>query len=348
MSIVIDLPENVKDFRPVIFFLFTFIPVLQVCGQDSTLFSHLAAIPTLEIEITVDFDTLLETRNQAQDVKLRVVRDDEVLEEWNAELQSRGKYRRRVCDFPPVELNFKKKDLRASGYLPFDKFKLVTHCLDTQEGEENILQEYVAYRLYNLITDFSFRVKLLSVSYLDTHTGKRKHKGYGMLIEPTKEMAHRLGGEEVEIFGLTPDSIDAHNYTTVALYNFLIGNFDWDLLLTRNIKLVRTPDRKFHIVPYDFDFAAIVSPSYARLSPDFEISSIRDRVYLGQGHKSVLASSLRKFTEQKSAIMRFCAGFEELKKRERKDIQEYLEACYAFFNNSANLLEYKYVLPHEE
>ena len=48
-----------------------------------------------------------------------------------------------------------------------DKFRVVTHCRDRDEYEENVLEEYLAYRIYALLTEISFRVRLARITYGD-------------------------------------------------------------------------------------------------------------------------------------------------------------------------------------
>ena len=76
------------------------------------------------------------------------------------ELRPRGITRRKICDFPPLKLNFNKKELRAAGlYGDYDKLKLVSEC---QLDEKLLLREYLAYCLYNEMTDRSFRAHLVN------------------------------------------------------------------------------------------------------------------------------------------------------------------------------------------
>jgi len=49
----------------------------------------------------------------------------------NIRLKPRGKFRRKICDFPMIKIDFSKKDLKKRRYKKFDDYKLVTHCMDT-------------------------------------------------------------------------------------------------------------------------------------------------------------------------------------------------------------------------
>ncbi|MBK9492182.1 MAG: hypothetical protein IPO07_27855 [Haliscomenobacter sp.] len=58
---------------------------------------------------------------------------------------------------------------------------MVTHCIENKTiGNEQLLKEFLTYRLYNLLTDKSYRVQLIQITYVDSN-GKDKEKRYGFL-----------------------------------------------------------------------------------------------------------------------------------------------------------------------
>jgi alkylation response protein AidB-like acyl-CoA dehydrogenase len=68
--------------------------------------------------------------------------------ELSIELSTRGRFRFRNCDFPPLMLNFSKKELRGMGLTTpeHDKLKLVTHCLEERfMAKELVAKEALAY-----------------------------------------------------------------------------------------------------------------------------------------------------------------------------------------------------------
>jgi len=117
----------------------------------------------------------------------------------------RGKFRRVKCDFPPLKLNFSKKQLKKVGLRStFDKYKLVTHCIADEEGKQALLKEFATYKMYNEITPESFRVHFLEVIYQDIHNTAHKIKQFAFLIEENDELADRLGGKLIIRYGLKP------------------------------------------------------------------------------------------------------------------------------------------------
>ena len=83
-----------------------------------------------------------------------------------------------------------------AGYNPeFNKLKLVTHCLENKfEGNENVMKEYLLYKLYNEITPESFRVQFVKITYLDSKGKLGKIKRFGFIIESKDQLAFRLQG----------------------------------------------------------------------------------------------------------------------------------------------------------
>ena len=77
-----------------------------------------------------------------------------------------------VCSFPPIRLNFKKKGNLDNIFAGQDRLKLVTHCNSSKIFNQYVLQEYLTYKHYSVLTDYSFLVRLLKVTYVDSATNK--------------------------------------------------------------------------------------------------------------------------------------------------------------------------------
>lgn len=217
----------------------------------------------------------------------------------------RGKFRRNRCGFAPLKFNFGKKDLLASGLTNFDKYKLVTPCFSGADAEALIMKEYLAYRAYNLLTPYSFRVQLLEITYRDADGKHDDRTVTAFLIEDTDEMAARLGGEELDnAHGQPAEAFDAKAEATHALFQYLVGNGDWSLPLNRNVKMVKMPDGSIIPVGYDFDFTGWVGAPYASPTSDIGQTSIYERVYLGYYQEDELLRGVStEFREQRKEIL---------------------------------------------
>lgn len=227
---------------------------------------------------------------------------------WDLKISTRGKFRRARCEMPPLKFNFSKKDLRAAGLTEFDKYKLVLPCFENPQAEELVLKEYLAYKAYEMITPFSYRTQLLKLSIKDVNGGP-DHLVTAFLIEATDEMAARNGGTELEnILGNTADYYDQEAEVTHALFQYLVGNGDWSLVLGRNVKVIQIGDRNIP-VGYDFDFTGWVGAPYATANSNVGQKSIYERIYLGYAQTDqVIDEVAGKFQEQRRAILKLING----------------------------------------
>ena len=91
---------------------------------------------------------------------------------FEIKVKTRGNFRKNPtnCNFPPLKLDFKKDELENSIFEGQNRLKLVTHCRSgNMEYDQYVIQEYLAYRIYNIITNKSFKVRLARVNYIDNH-----------------------------------------------------------------------------------------------------------------------------------------------------------------------------------
>lgn len=291
-----------------------------------------------ELTITTDLVQFMENRkiDEYQEATIEYLGQNGQEVSRNIKLKARGKYRNRVCDFPPIKIKFSKKDLLNAGYNPeFNKLKLVTHCLDEKLiGNENVMKEYLMYKLYNELTPESYRVQLAKITYLDSKGKLGKIKRYGFVIESTDQMAFRVGGTECECMNPNPTDLHADIENRVALFQFMIGNEDWNTMLNRNITLVKPFfGGKMTLVPYDFDFAGAVYPSYAIPNWDLGLTSVRDRFYQGNDvANDILKSTLEQFKQKRADFSAIILNFSPLARTARIEILDYLDSFYDQIN----------------
>lgn len=202
----------------------------------------------------------------------------------------RGKSRTVVCDFPPLRLNFSKTGAEQTIFSGQDKLKLVTHCRGKKErSENNTLEEYTAYRIFNLLSEAGYRVRLLRISYQDTD-GRLKNLDrpyYGFLIESDAELAARLGAEIVEIPGLPYSRLNVGQTALLYVFQYLLGNVDWSFVTAdgatsccHNVDLL-SMDEQLYPIPYDFDFSGFVNARYAKPAAEVGTRRVTTRVYRG-------------------------------------------------------------------
>ncbi len=256
---------------------------------------------------------------------------------FDISVKTRGFYRRKYldCDVPPLRLNFKKKQVEETVFANQDKLKLVTHCKNKIDAyEQYALQEYLIYKSYNLLTDNSFRVRLVHITYIDTEGRRKPITKYGFLIEDEDRLAERLGGRNLETGIIHQEKTDKVQATRLALFQFMIGNTDWSVPAHHNIKFVyRDPQTPPLAVPYDFDMAGLINTPYAEPDPKLGIRTVRDRLFRGycrtdEDFEAIFAE----FNAQQEATYALFNDFPYLDKKPRKRAIKYLDEFYETIN----------------
>ena len=209
--------------------------------------------------------------------------------EHSIKVRVRGMSRRHLCSFPPLRFYFAVDDTAQSIFEGENKLKLVTHCRENKSAQLDTLQEYAAYRIFNLISDVSYKVRLLHITYTDTD-GRLKEDifdRYGFLIESESGLADRVGGQPALVTGVSLRTLDSQQAAAVFVFQYLIGNTDWSLVTAdeddtccHNGDLVDVGSVRYY-VPYDFDLSGLVNARYARPDPSLRISRVTQRQYRG-------------------------------------------------------------------
>lgn len=306
----------------------------QGLEKDSTrtIFQLLKEEEITELTLEANFDSLFENKKQniEHEAKILLSLNKDSMQSLQLKIRPRGVFRRRYCEIPPLRLNFNKKDLKELGLSEdFDKLKLVTPCVNDVAGDQVLLREYWTYRLYNEISPNSFKVHLLKINYVNTEAPDTIQERIGFLIENTKELAHRIGGEIVDSFGLQLKGINAAAYHNLTVFNYMIGNLDWKLQVQRNMKLIHHPQDGIITVPYDFDMSAMVWPSYARLNPDYGQTAFQERFCIGEFvSKESLDKTLKVFKNIKTSCRDHIKDCPFLNSKSKRDMLSYLNSFY--------------------
>ncbi|UCG86841.1 MAG: hypothetical protein JSW71_23595 [Gemmatimonadota bacterium] len=258
----------------------------------------------------------------------------------DVQVKTRGKFRLnpRNCRFPPLRINFKKKQVENTVFAGQDKLKLVTHCQDKREEyEQYVLLEHVVYRTYNLLTDLSYRVRLARITYVDTEEDREPLTKYAFFIEEKDDMAARNGWEVVPAPVVPPAAYEQDQLNLAEVFQFLVGNTDWTAFKSapdeteccHNVTVVGNPAGPVYPVPYDFDWTGLVSARYARPDPSLSIRSVRQRLYRGRCREpDQLDVTIPAFLRQKEAIYALVQGQEGLDEKRVEDAVKYLDEFY--------------------
>lgn len=221
------------------------------------------------------------------------------------ELRTRGNFRRRqsICPFPPLRLDIRPRDARGTMFAGERRFKLVTHCRSNDLYEQYVLQEYLIYRIYALLTDLSLRTRLGRITYEDVSGREDPVTRYAFLIEREERLADRHGMRVVEDTGAPMARLDPQHTVFVAVFQYFIGNTDWSVRALHNIILLADSAGRLFPVPYDFDWSGAIATRYARPDTSLHIRSVEQRLYAGYcGSPEEFEQVFGKFRRNRAAI----------------------------------------------
>lgn len=310
---------------------------IGLSAQNPTLFDQFGHTELLKLELEFSLDTMYAKVDTNEEYPA-IFRYQDAHGNWvelPSEIRARGRYRRRVCDFPPLRIDFSKSDLRARGLAEHDDMKLVTHCQTGKKGKEAVLREYLAYKMYQELSDHALRAQLVEVTYKDTESNQELVK-YGILLEDIDELAARKASMECdECFGLSTVAFQQENLRTHAMFQYMIGNVDWSIPMSRNLKILKPVDGGLNtVVPYDFDFSGIVNVGYAVPARDIGQEKVGERVYLGaELNSSELQSTIQLFKSRQGRFEAMVSDFDLLSRNDRREILEYLQSFYDALDN---------------
>ena len=282
------------------------------------------------LDITIKFDVSEYMRKKPDEYMDAVItfyytKDDSV--SYDISLRSRGERRREICAFPPIRLNFKNTNTVYNDIDSMKNIKMVTHCNTSSMYDNYVLKEYLIYKMYNLVTEYSYRVRLLGVKYIDTGSRGRFYSKFGFLIEPMDVLEKRLDVLELENIPFRYENMIPDMFDRMAIFQYMIGNTDWQLVTYHNMKVVKSIDQQRAIpIPYDFDYSGYVNATYAVPHPMFPIEDVRQRYFMGACRPdSTYRRITREFMDNKDNFYGLKDKCELLDERSARHINNYLD-----------------------
>jgi hypothetical protein len=288
----------------------------------------------LKITLTTDIKWLRDKRIDTMEVDGTVLFEDldGSMAERPVEVRTRGNFRRdkRNCNFPPIRLDFPKKEMEGTVFDGQDKLKLVSPCHDSRDQYQRyVYKEYLVYKLHELISPMSFRVRLVEVTFVDINDDYDSRTKIGFLIEDEDQMAERNSATYVDVEEFHPGRMDGEMSVVASVFNYMIGNTDFSPVFFHNAKLIRTDDARYVPVPYDFDFAGAVNTRYATPDPSLSIRRVTDRLYRGFCRPELQYEPIRSlFGSQRQAVWDLYEGFTMMDENHREDALEFFEEFF--------------------
>jgi len=258
--------------------------------------------------------------------------------ELDIKIRARGRFRRNkhICRFPPIRLNFKTSQTKGTLFHKQDKLKLVTHCQRSSTYAQVLLREFTAYRILNVMTDASYRVRLLRITYVDTDGKRADDTRWGFVIEHKDRLAKRLNKSVLDIPKTTSASLNPEYANMISMYHLLIGNTDFSPIkgstgdaCCHNHVLFGNENEPVWSIPYDFDQAGLVNAPHAGPNPRLKLRNVRDRLYRGRCLRNdQINSTIAMYEEKREAIMQVLGELDVAKSGSVKSMTSYVKNFY--------------------
>mgnify|MGYP001822409312 FL=1 len=298
---------------------------------------------TLAVTITAPLTTVAKERPKEDYVpgQFSFTAADGTSVSLDVEIRTRGHFRHETCDFPPLTLNFKKSQTDGTLFDKQDKMKLVVHCDDSKRYEQAVLREFLAYRMLSQVTNLSFRVRLLRVTYVDSEQRRDEQVRYAFLLEHKNRLAKRIGRKDLEIARTKVSAIQPDQLNLTSVFAFLIGNTDFspvagppDDECCHNYVLFGNDVDPILAIPYDFDQSGFVDAPYALPNENLRIRSVTQRLYRGRcANNEHLEESIGMFSNERDKLFALIADQEGLDSRARKQVTRYLDDFYEIIDD---------------
>ena len=263
----------------------------------------------------------------------------------DVEVAPRGISRRNlVCKFPPLKVYFDKEQTKDTAFRGNKSLKLVSYCHSSPKYEQYNIKEFLIYRIYNLITDLSFRVKPLVVDYVDTVKKGKPVTRFGFLIEDIDAVAKRNKLKKLKSGRVTIKQLDPAETSKYMLFQYLVGNLDWsatsgksETRCCHNSRAIGKSDNELpkYMIPYDFDSTGLVSTHYAAPPLGLKVgTNIRQRLYRGFCmHNDFLPKAAELFAQERENIVALFTDDKHLNDRIRAKAINYLGGFYTVLND---------------
>lgn len=292
----------------------------------------------LELTITLPLKEVInnrEERNEHESI-LSFTGADGTEFNHNIKVKLRGKTRalNQICSFPPLQLRFNKKETSNSIFKGQKKMKLVTHCQNDRNYEELIQREYLVYKMYQIISPYSFNVRLCRIKYIDEKKPKQEKIHYGFLIESISDVAKR---NDLTVFKAkirNQENLNKENLDKLIFFELLIGNLDWSISERHNMKLIIGENGALPIaVPYDFDYSGMVNTPYAIPPEEFNIPDVRTRVFRGYCRSNGYAETIAFYKSIEGELREEVNKSSFLNGKSMNSINKYLDSYYKNLNS---------------
>jgi len=326
------------------------MPILECTGQiksekkaSNSLFDE---TKPLKITLSTDFQRLLNDTSATDDYLPAILveyEDKGKKTEYAVKVKAAGNTRlnENICDFPLIRLNFKKSELENTSFAGQDKVKLITHCRDDADFENYVVLEYLAYKSYGILTAFSYKVRLVNITYLDISGNYPETTKTAFFVESDENMASRVGGKISDKKIWSADSCQQDLVSLLTVFEFMIGNTDWWINTRHNINIIELSNGNLIPIPYDFDYSGLVNTPYSVPSKLLPIAEVRQRFLKGECMGiEYYQPAINTYLARKDVILNLLADETLLDRRSQKAATNYFEDFYRIIESPKQFNDY--------
>jgi hypothetical protein len=144
-----------------------------------------------------------------------------------------------------------------------------------------LYEEYLLYKTYNILTENSYRTRLVEIVIKDKQLRVEPIVMSGFLIEDDELLEERTGHKVFDGRVYSQDSCGAQSVDVLSMFQYMIGNTDWYINTKHNIDVFQAEDGTLIPVAFDFDFAGVINMPYAMPSREIPIRRVTQRYYKG-------------------------------------------------------------------
>jgi hypothetical protein len=220
-------------------------------------------------------------------------------------IKTRGIWRLKNCDFPPIWLNF-NSSVKGTEFRGLDQVKLTSYCRNNDEYERYVMRELMLNRALRLLTPASHAVRAVRVTYVDSASGKKETTRLGFVQEEPLTLAGRMNGRMMKLQGATSDDLEPFANGLFGVFQYFIGNTDFSISGLHNVELLGLNNGMFVLpIAHDFDFSGAVNARYATVHPLLatQIHTVRDRLFRGYCvSPAIFADVFKLFNTKKDSI----------------------------------------------
>jgi len=273
---------------------------------------------------------------------LRDIKGDQTNSDWlKVNIKTRGNFRRRKqnCDFPPLRFKIPHRKSNNTVFEGQSKLKYVSHCQSEIESyEQHTIEEYLLYKMYNLVSNHSYRVRLSQISFIDTITNDTLQK-FGFFLENREDVAKRNGKRIMNYKNVRQYNLLRKNIVMLSLFQLMIGNTDWDVSRLHNIDLISVSDHSIPVaVPYDFDWTSIINQAYYTQDQKIDPKAKYQRLYKGYRWSSgELETSLSDYKELKESFLEIVFNCPYLNEDNKQRFGGYIEEFYKLISSRKDI-----------